>query len=442
MRSSDVFQSTALDGIAARAQKEKTRRFDNLFSLLSVSLLRWSYYQLRPRASAGVDHVTWHDYGADLESNLRDLHQRLLNQRYRAPMVRRTYIPKSNGKMRPLGIPCLEDKIVQRSVTEILQSIFNSDFTRSSYGYRPGVGAQDAVRDLGSELHFGIYGYVVEADIKGFFDHMDHAWLIRMLEQRVHDRRLISLIRKWLKAGVLEPEGQVVHPVTGTPQGGIISPLLANIYLHYALDLWFEKVVKRRFKGRCFLLRYADDFVMGFQYQHEAKQCYRDLPDRLGKFNLSIEPSKTALHSISRYMNDPRASFDFLGFTYRWQYDRKGKPLMSCTTSRKSFNASLRTLKEWVKASRDWKPKFFFARLRQKLRGYRNYYGIRGNVRCLVRMWYQVFKLVHKWLNRRSQRRSYSQSGLTMAMAYYDLPKPHILSSQPRRPLPKLWELT
>lgn len=442
MRSSDVFQSTALDGIAARAQREKTRRFDNLFSLLSVSLLRWSYFQLRPQASAGVDRVMWHNYGADLERNLRDLHQRLLNQRYRAPMVRRTYIPKTNGKLRPLGIPCLEDKIVQRSVTEILQTIFNSDFSRSSYGYRPGVGAQDAVRDLGAELHFGIYGYVVEADIKGFFDHMDHDWLIRMIEQRVHDRRLIGLIRKWLKAGVLEPDGHVVHPVTGTPQGGIISPLLANIYLHYGLDLWFEKTVKRRNKGRCFLLRYADDFVMGFQYQHEAKQCYRDLPERLGKFNLSIEPSKTALHSISRYMNDPRASFDFLGFTYRWQYDSKGKPLMSCTTSRKSFNASLRNLKEWIKQSRDWKPRYFFARLRQKLSGYRNYYGIRGNARKLQRMWHQVFKLVHKWLNRRSQRRSYTQNGLTMAMAYYALPAPRILSDQPRRPLPKLWEPT
>lgn len=442
MRSSDMPQSTCLDGITARAQKEKKRRFDNLYSLLTIPMLRWAYFQLRPHASAGVDRMTWNEYGEALNVRLQDLHGRLIDDNYRAPHVRRIYIPKSNGKMRPLGIPCLEDKIVQRSVAEILNAIFNGDFDRGSFGYRPGISAHDAVLDLTGELQCGMYGYVVEADIQGFFDNLDHDWLIRMIEQRVEDRRLVCLIRKWLKAGILEPNGQLVHSATGTPQGGIVSPILANIYLHFALDLWFEKIIKRHNKGRCFLVRYADDFVAGFQFQHEAKAYEQDLSQRLVKFNLAVEPSKTGMHAFSRHLINRRGSFDFLGFTYRWQYDSKGNPRVTCTTAKSKLRSSLRALKEWAIQARNWKPRYFFARLRQKLTGYRNYYGIRGNSKMLCAMWYHAFKLVHKWLNRRSQRRSYTLTGLTAAMIYYAIPKPTIRHDMKRRPVPYLWRAT
>ena len=244
-----------------------------------------------------------------------------------------------------------------------------------------------------------------------------------MLSERIADRQLLRLIRKWLKAGILEPGGQLRTPVSGSPQGGIISPVLANVYLHYALDLWFVKVFKKRCSGQSFILRYADDFVVGFQYQQDAKAFLATLPDRLSKFCLSIEPSKTAHHRFSRFLGKTGGSFDFLGFTYRWIRGRNGNMRVSQTTSRQRFRASLRTMKEWLMRSRNWPRRLFFASLKRKLAGYAAYYGIPGNSYRLKSMDYQIFKLCHKWLNRCSQRRSYTLSGLSQAYVDHGIPK-------------------
>lgn len=249
----DVRWQTSLRGIAKKAQENKEHRFGNLYQLLNVESLREAFYDLKKKAAAGVDNVTAREYAKELESNLGEVVEQLKRKQYRAKLVRRVYIDKGNGKKRPLGIPAVSDKIIQRAATRILEAIYEAEFSDQSYGYRPHTGAQKAVKDINKELNFGKYGYIVEADIRGFFDAIDHDWLIRMLELRIADKAFLRLIKKWLKAGVLDTDGIVKHPVTGCPQGGIISPILANIYLHYALDQWFEKKVKKSCEGTSYI---------------------------------------------------------------------------------------------------------------------------------------------------------------------------------------------
>jgi group II intron reverse transcriptase/maturase len=327
----------------------------------------------------------------------------------------------------------------------ILNAIYEADFLPVSYGYRPEIGPQDAHQDLGAELQHGIYGYVVEADIKGFFDQLDHQWLLRMLAERIADRRLIDLIKKWLKAGILDITGMMLHPSTGTPQGGIVSPILANIYLHYALDLWFVKVLKRQCRGRCFLLRYADDFVAGFQFKADAQAFYRLLPERLAKFHLAVEPSKTGIHEFSRHcLSRPDrecGAFDFLGFTFRWKRNRSGKPHVSRQTSSKKYKRSLQAFTEWIKKARYWPRRMLFASLKRKLAGYVNYYGVPGNSFKLHAMWYDVYLLCFKWLNRCSQRRSYTMAGLTQAFRSYGIGSPQIAPSTRNSSKHFLWTI-
>lgn len=256
-------EPTSLRGIAKRARACKDHRFQDLYRLLDANLLLACWDDLNKGSASGVDGVTATAYEQDLIANILDLAERLKTKRYRAKLVRRCYIPKDNGGERPLGIPALEDKLVQMACAKILNAIYEADFLSSSYGYRPERGAKDAVMDLGFNLQYGKFGYVVEADIKGFFEHLDHAWLLDMLSLRIDDRAFLNLIRKWLKAGILDTDGQVLHPVTGTPQGGIVSPILSNVYLHYALDLWVAQVVKPRCNGQALLIRYADDCAPG-----------------------------------------------------------------------------------------------------------------------------------------------------------------------------------
>ena len=245
---------TSLQGIAKKAAEQKEYRFRNLSTMLNQELLVDSWRLIRKDAAYGVDQVSAQEYEQNLEENVRQLVERLKRGSYRAKLVRRRYIPKGDGGKRPLGIPATEDKLLQLAVKRILEAIYEPDFQRCSYGYRPKVGARDAVHDLTVKLQFGSYRYVVEADIKGFFDHVDHEWMVRMLQERIDDRALVRLVKKWLKAGVLEEDGKVIHPVAGTPQGGVISPILANIYLHYVLDLWFHKVVKEQCRGEACLI--------------------------------------------------------------------------------------------------------------------------------------------------------------------------------------------
>jgi len=249
---------TSLQGIAEKAQSQKQYRFRNLYGMLNEELLKESWREIKTHAASGVDQISAQDYEQHLEENIRDLVERLKQKRYRAKLVKRHYIPKGNGQLRPLGMPAVEDKLLQVAATRLLEAIYEQEFLPYSYGYRPGVGALDAVDNLTVKLQFGRYKYVVEADIKGFFDNMDHDWMIRMLEERIEDRAFLGLIRKWLRAGILDTTGAILHPVTGTPQGGVVSPVLSNVYLHYVLDVWFEKVIKPQCRGEACLLRYAD----------------------------------------------------------------------------------------------------------------------------------------------------------------------------------------
>jgi len=256
---------------------DKQHRFRDLYRCLNKDYLLECWHELNRDAASGVDGMTVADYEKDLEANIEGLVERLKTKCYRAKLVRQRYIPKENGKERPLGIPALEDKLLQVACAKLLAAIYEQEFLSCSYGYRPGRGAREAVKDLTFDLQYGRYGYVIEADVQGFFTHMGHGWLLKMLSLRVDDRAFLGLIRKWLKAGILETDGEVVHPETGTPQGGNISPVLANVYLHYALDLWFEKVVKPHCHGEALLCRYADDWVCAFRYQDEAEAFYRVL---------------------------------------------------------------------------------------------------------------------------------------------------------------------
>lgn len=269
---SDHHKPTSLPGIAHKARVDKRHRFRDLYRGLDAELLLDCWGDLTKAAASGVDGVTVEAYAVNLPGNIEALAQRLKTKRYRAKLLRRCYIPKENGKERPLGIPALEDKRVQLACAKLLTAIYEQDFLDCSYGYRPGRGALDAVQDLPFDLQYGKYGYLVEADIKGFFDQMDQTWLLDMLRVRIDDRAFLHLIRKWLKAGILETDGQVVHPDTGTPQGGVVSPVLANVYLHYALDLWFAKVVKPHCRGEALLCRYADDWVCAFRFQDDAER--------------------------------------------------------------------------------------------------------------------------------------------------------------------------
>jgi len=311
------YEQTSLRGIAIKARADGKHRFQDLYRCLNVPFLHVCWKDLNKNAASGVDKITAQDYEENLVDNIQALVDRLKTKRYRAKLVRRCYIPKENGKERPLGIPALEDRLVQLACAKLMTAIFEADFLDNSYGYRPERSAKDAVNDLRFNLQFGKYGYIVEADIKGFFDHMDHEWLLRMLKERIDDAAFLNLIRKWLKAGILDTDGMVIHPETGTPQGGIVSPVLANVYLHFALDLWFEKVVKVHCQGKALIIRYADDFVCAFQYRKDAVKFFKVLPKRLGKFCLSVAPEKTGMMRFSRFHPSRRRRIIFLGFETR-----------------------------------------------------------------------------------------------------------------------------
>jgi group II intron reverse transcriptase/maturase len=373
-----------------------------------------------------VDGVSFQAYEKDLEANLTDLVGRLKRKAYRAQLVRRKYIPKGNGKLRPLGIPVLEDKLLQMAVTQILLALFEGDFLSCSYGYRPGLGPHDAIRALTDELQWGGHQFVVEADIKGFFDHLQHEWLMRMLAQRVQDGAMLNLIRKWLRAGILEEDGQVIHPQTGTPQGGVISPVLANVYLHYALDLWFERVVRPSQQGRCQMVRYADDFVACFAYRHEAEAFEKGLRERLAKFGLEVAADKTKTLRFGRNGGDHNGRFDFLGFEFYWEPDRKGRPRVKRRTATKKWRAGLQRIKDWIKTHRHAKLSCQMKTLGAKLRGTWNYYGLIGNYRRMQLLYAATCRMLHKWLNRRSQSKSVSWPALNRMLARFRVPKPSI----------------
>ena len=426
---------TSLRGISNRAAKDKGHRFGNLYGLLDENFLKWCFWQLNRDAAPGVDRVDFYEYRENLDENIANLVNRLKQKNYRAKLVRRQYIPKINGKLRPLGIPATDDKVLQFAVAKILEVIYEEDFLDVSYGYRPGIGSQDAVRDLTRKLQFGRFSQIVEADIRGFFDNIDHSWMIRMLEERINDRAFLRLIQKWLKAGILDTRGEVIHPATGTPQGGIVSPILANVYLHYALDLWFEKRIKRKCNGEALIIRYADDFVCAFQCQQDAELFYQQLNERLEKFGLEVCPEKTRILPFSRSRLKESETFDFLGFEFRRAISRKFKPIMRRRTSRKKLRASIAAFTGWIKTNRNKKISKLMITLRAKYRGYWNYYGVIGNYESLKTLYYQTIRILFKWLNRRSQKLSYNWVGFKDLLKQFLIPAPKITEKYPSKQL-------
>jgi RNA-directed DNA polymerase len=422
-----------LQGRAKKAQEQPKHRFGNLSELLNEPVRKECWRDIRQEAASGVARMSAQDYERHLDGNIHNLAERLKRKRYRAQLVRRQYIPKGDGKLRPLGIPAVEDKLLQLAVTRILQAIYEQDFLRCSDGYRPQVGALDAVDRLTIKRQFGRNNVVVEADITGFFDNSEHGWLVRMLEERIEEGAFLRLIKKWLKAGVLDTDGQVLHPATGTPQGGSISPILANVYWHYALDLWFHKVVKPRCWGEACLIRYADDFVCAFPHQGDAERFYQELAQRLSKFGLEGSADKTRGIPLSRHQALGHTSFDFLGFEFRWGQDRTGKPHLKRRTSRKKLRNSLKRVTDWCKEKCRYRRKALFRELNAKLRGYYHYSGVKGNSARLCEFFTCAMRILFRWLNRRSQRRSYTWAGFRTLLHHFRVERPRIVGRPPTR---------
>jgi len=418
---------TSLQGIAKKAESQKGYRFRNLYGMLDEDFLKQCWRDIRKDAASGVDQVSAQEYEQHLEEHIHCLVERLKKKQYRAKLVRRHYIPKGDGTQRPLGIPAVEDKLLQLAVARLLEAIYEQDFLRCSYGYRPQVGALDAVDTLTVKLQFGRYAWVVEADITKFFDTIDHDWMMRMLAERIDDGALLRLIRKWLKAGVLDTDGQVLHPVTGTPQGGTVSPILANVCLHYVLDLWFEKVVKQHCRGEACLVRYADDFVCAFEEQADAERFYNVLGQRLEKFGLELSGAKTRIIPFSRHRLAGTTSFEFLGFEFRWGKDRKGKDHLKRRTARKKLRNALKRFTAWCKENRHLRLPVLFQRLNAKLRGYYNYYGVHGNAASLKQFFNSAMRILLKWLNRRSQRHRYTWQGYKAVLERFKVARPRIV---------------
>lgn len=428
---------TKLARIAQIAKERPREQFTSLAHLLDVEMLRKCHKELSGNKAVGIDEVTKAQYEENLAENLEKLHESLKMMTYKPQAVRRVYIPKpGSSKKRPLGIPAYEDKIVQLAVSKILSVIYEQDFTNSSYGFRPGLSAHDALRELNNTIMSRKINWVVDADIAGFFDHVDHRWMMKCLEVRIKDSNLLRIIARMLKGGIME-EGEARASFEGTPQGGVISPILANVYLHYVLDLWFDKVVKKRFQGSAYIIRYSDDFVCCFQHESEARNFYQMLTQRLAKFNLSIAPDKSKIiefglfapRNAKRQGKSKPETFDFLGFTHYCSQSRNGKFRVKRKTSKKKFKAAILRMKQWIRNNRTIPVTKLIENIKPKLTGHYRYYGITDNGAMLSRFRYEVLKLLFKWTNRRSQRNSYTWDNYLLLLKANPLPAPKIYVS-------------
>lgn len=424
--------STRLQRIAELAREDPQRALLSLANRIDVGFLHEAYRRTRKDGATGVDGQTAKEYEERLWENLQSLHERFKSGLYRAPAVRRTYVPKGDGKQRPIGIPTFEDKVLQRAVTMVLEAVYEQDFLPVSYGYRPGRSAHMALEELWQGLMKMGGGWIVELDITSFFDTLDHARLRQILDRRVRDGVVRRTIDKWLAAGVMEG-GQVRHSDVGTPQGGVVSPCLANVYLHEVLDVWFEKQVKPRLRGRGFMLRFADDAVLVFSNEADARQVLRELPDRFGSYGLQLHPAKTRLiHFVPPRAGDKDqgghgdTSFDFLGFTHHWARGRRGRWVVRRRTARTRVSRALKAASEWLRSVRhapiEWQHKV----LGRKLRGHYNYYYIRGNSSLVYSFRAQVRLLWKKWLDRRSHKARMTWKRFEHVLAAFPLPAPRV----------------
>ena len=420
--------------IAEMAKRDKNIRFSTLAYLVNESSLAQSYKKLNKASACGSDGVTVREYGSNLETNIANLNRLIRTKKYKPRPVKRAYIPKDGqGAMRPLGLPSVKDKLVQMVLKEILEAIFEPDFLDLSHGFRPGKSCHTAIKELNDEVMRKPINFVVEVDIKKFFDTVNHQWLYEMLRQRISDPVFLGLIWKMLRAGVME-NSKVTVSDDGTPQGGIVSPILANIYLHYVLDLWFEAEFKKQAKGYVKLIRYCDDFVMVCESNQDAVRFLQKLKERLAKFYLEISEEKTQIIKFGRNVwkqanrtGSKVKSFDFLGFTHFCKASRSGWLVMGHKTSKKRLASKLKGFSKWLQNMRNACPmKDWWKRVKAKLIGYYNYFGINGNIRCL-RQYYNRIKLIcFKWLNRRSQKKSMSWKQYMQYIQWHPLPEPRI----------------
>jgi len=418
------YELPSLRGIARRAKQEPAHRFRDLSRCLDKDHLKHAFKRMNKKAASGVDKVTYLDYRENFDENIEDLIGRLKRESYKARLVKRKHIPKAPGKTRPLGLPVFEDKLLQTTGSDILSAIYEQDFYDFSYGYRPKRGSRQAADELAVKLQHGRFGYIVEADIKGFFNHIDHDILLGLLSFRVDDKRFLRLIRKWLKAGILEEDGSIEYPEEGTPQGGSISPILANIYLHYAIDEWFERTVKPHCKGEAIMCRYADDFVCAFRYARDAERFYEALPKRLDRFNLQVAEDKTQCMTFSRFKPGLDRRFTFLSFEFYWKDDSKGLPRVFRRTAQKKQRSTKLELTELIKKSRHMRTPLLIDKLTTKLRGHYNYFGAVGNYSSMIMIYDHAVEMLYKWLNRRSGRKSMTWEKLKRVIAYRALAKP------------------
>jgi RNA-directed DNA polymerase len=431
MHRNSISVSTKQERIAELAKQSPQMAFTSLAYLVDIDWLKEAYRRTRKDGAVGVDGVTAAEYEQDLEGNLERLLDRAKSGTYHAPPVRRVHIPKggSSTETRPIGIPTLEDKILQRAAVMLLEPIYEQDFLDCSYGFRPGRSAHQALARLWEQTMDCQGGWILDVDVRKFFDNLDHGHLRKFLQLRVRDGVLLRLIGKWLKAGVME-DGSVSYPDTGSPQGGVVSPMLSNVFLHYVLDLWFEQEVQPRLRHRAFLIRFADDFVMGFRDHRDAQRVMEVLPKRFGKYGLTVHPDKTRLipfrapsvTATGRGTPHERpGAFDFLGFTHLWARSRKGRWIVKRRTASNRFSRAVRSIDTWCQLNRHQPIGAQQQQLSQKIRGHCAYYGVTGNWRSLQCFHHEVKRRWRKWLNRRNRERSMTWSVFERLVQRYPL---------------------
>jgi group II intron reverse transcriptase/maturase len=417
--------STKLMSLTLRARENPRGKFTSLAHLLNEEFLLECFKEIKRGKSPGIDGKTVEEYEDNLEGNIKNLIQRMKVKRYRPQPVKRVCIPEPDGSKRPSGIPTVEDRIVQMGIKKILEAIFEVDFVDVSYGFRPDRSCHNALAELNEIIMTEPVNYMVDMDIEKFFDTVDHCWLMECLRQRISDPNLLQLIDRFLNTGVIE-EGKYLEIDRGTPQGGVLSPLLANIYLHYILDLWFEKVVKKQLVGYAKLIRYADDFIVCFQNDSEARKFSEMLKERFSKFGLKIAENKSRIIEFGRYAwykaqrrEKKLATFDFPGITHYCGKSREGKFRLGRETARKKYWQKIREMNRWLKDIRNSvELKLWWSKLEQKLRGHYQYYGIGGNMRAIGSFYHRTVKFACKWINRRSQKRSFNWTQFNNYLLY------------------------
>jgi RNA-directed DNA polymerase len=420
--------STELLKVAERAKREPEGVFHSLAHRIDVPALERAYHRQRKDAAAGIDGMTKEQYGQDLQQRLRALHERLKAKKYYHQPIRRVHIPKDKGKTRPIGISVFEDKIVQEAVREVLEAIYEQDFRDCSYGFRPNRRAHDAIRAVNSAVYGSEINWIVEADIQCFFDSVNRKALMEMLSIRVADGSLLRLVGKCLHVGVLDGE-DLSTPDLGTIQGSVLSPLLGNIYLHYVLDVWFEREVSPRMKGKALLVRYADDFVIGLEHKEDAERVMSVLGKRLGRYGLALHPDKTRLLDFRRPSSEQTggkgpSTFDFLGFTLYWRRTLRGRWEMWCKTRGARLRRSLKSVYDWCRRHRHMSAKEQHAALVRRVNGHINYFGVNGNQRSLVQFIRGVKRCWRRWLCRRSQTSRLTWGRFSRILRAYPFPSP------------------